>query len=97
MIWQQGEGSAITAAMDGFVLSTGCSASYGNNVLLMHGDGVLTRYCHMQYVFVRRGESVLRGDPLGTVGHTGMATGSHLHFEIVRNNIRYDPAEALGL
>ena len=92
-----GEGSAITAAMDGFVLSTGSSASYGNNVLLMHRDGVLTRYCHMQYVFVRRGESVQRGGLLGTVGHTGMATGAHLHFEIVHNNVRYDPAEALGL
>lgn len=93
----QAEGEAITAALEGIVLDSGRNASYGNYVLLLHKDGVETRYCHMQYVFVRKGESVAKGEQLGTVGHTGMATGPHLHFELIQNNIHYDPAKALGL
>lgn len=91
------EGTPITAALDGFVLDTKRGPSYGNYVLLMHKNGEATRYCHMQYVFVKEGESVSQGDVLGTVGHTGMATGPHLHFELMRDNVRYNPAKALGL
>lgn len=91
------EGTPVTAALDGFVLDTGRGPSYGNYVLLMHKNGEATRYCHMQYVFVRKGESAAQGEILGTVGHTGMATGPHLHFELMRNNVRYNPAKALGL
>lgn len=91
------EGTPIVAALDGVVLDTKRGPSYGNYVLLMHNSGEATRYCHMQYVFVKPGESVSQGDILGTVGHTGMATGPHLHFELMRNNICYDPDRALGL
>lgn len=91
------EGTPIGAVLEGIVLDTGRGNSYGNYVLLLHRDGVATRYCHMQYVFVRRGETVGQGDVLGTVGSTGMATGPHLHFELSFDDMHYDPTEALGL
>lgn len=56
-----------------------------------------TRYCHMQYVFVRQGETVDESTVLGTVGQTGMVTGPHLHFELLCDGVRYDPDKALGL
>lgn len=91
------EGTPIGAALEGIVLDTGRGRSYGNYVLLLHPDGLATRYCHMQYVFVRRGETVGQGGVLGTVGSTGMATGPHLHFELSFDDMHYDPTEALGL
>ena len=66
-------------------------------MVILHSDGVTTRYCHMQYVFVRQGETVDENTILGTVGQTGMVTGPHLHFELLHNDVRYDPAQALGL
>lgn len=91
------EGTVIHPAATGIVLKTGLDASYGNNVLVLHSDGVATRYCHMQYVFVRQGEPVEPDTVLGTVGQTGVATGPHLHFELLHDDVRYDPAKALGL
>lgn len=91
------EGTPIAPALPGIVLDTGRSRSYGNYVLLLHADGLATRYCHMQYVFVRRGEEVDLQSVLGTVGSTGMATGPHLHFELSFDDLHYNPAKALGL
>lgn len=91
------EGTPIRPAAGGVVQKSEYSASYGNNVVILHSDGVTTRYCHMQYVFVRQGETVDENSVLGTVGQTGMVTGPHLHFELLYNDVRYDPAGALGL
>ena len=49
----------------------------------------------MQYLYVRPGEQVQRGQMIGTSGQTGNVTGPHLHFELLHEGIRYDPAEAL--
>lgn len=91
------EGTLIHPAAGGVVQKSEYSASYGNNVVILHSDGVTTRYCHMQYVFVRQGETVDESTILGTVGQTGMATGPHLHFELLCDGVRYDPDKALGL
>ena len=91
------EGTLIRPAAGGVVQKSEYSASYGNNVVILHSDGVTTRYCHMQYVFVRQGETVDESTILGTVGQTGMVTGPHLHFELLCNGVRYDPDKALGL
>ena len=91
------EGTPIRPAAGGIVQKSEYSASYGNNVVILHSDGVATRYCHMQYVFVRQGETVDENTVLGTVGQTGMVTGPHLHFELLFNDVRYDPDKALGL
>lgn len=58
------------------------SADYGNRVLLDHGHGVYTLYAHLTSFSVADGMVVTRGQVLGTMGNTGNATGSHLHFEV---------------
>jgi murein DD-endopeptidase MepM/ murein hydrolase activator NlpD len=55
---------------------------YGNVVVLAHGERYLTIYAHLQEITVRRGESLKRGDELGTVGNTGWSTSPHLHYEV---------------
>ena len=91
------EGSVIRCAMEGMVQFTGCDALNGNYLIGLHPDGVVTSYCHMQYVFARAGEFVAAGHPIGTVGQTGSATGPHLHFVLKHNGIRYNPSEMLGI
>ncbi|WP_455500515.1 M23 family metallopeptidase [Gemmiger sp.] len=89
------EGTPVLAAADGVVRAAGSHKSYGNYIRILHGDGDETLYAHMQYLFVKAGETVTAGQTLGTVGETGNATGPHLHFEILHRGLRYDPAEAL--
>lgn len=91
------EGIAVLAADDGIVEETVSSDSYGNCIRLLHTGNRKTLYAHLQYVYVRPGETVQRGQLLGTAGCTGRATGAHLHFEMWRQGIACDPAAALGL
>ena len=58
---------------------------YGNGVVIDHGDGYYSHYAHMNYTSVTAGESVKRGQKLGGMGMTGVATGVHLHFAIKTN------------
>lgn len=90
------EGTLITPVREGIVLKTDYNSSYGNYIQVMHADGLVSVYCHMQYVFVRAGECVELGESLGTVGSTGVSTGPHLHLELISDGIHYDPAAALG-
>lgn len=89
------EGTPVLAAADGVVRRAGRGASYGNYLRILHANGDETLYAHMQYLFVRSGQQVHAGEVLGTVGHTGNVTGPHLHFELLHEGWRYDPAEAL--
>lgn len=89
------EGTGIHPAWNGIVQKSAWNASYGNYVQILHENGLVTRYCHMQYIFVRQGQRVSLDDVLGTVGQTGAATGPHLHFELFCNDVRYDPTKAL--
>lgn len=91
------EGAPISPVREGIVLKTGCSVSYGNYLQVMHADGLVSVYCHLQYIFVRAGEWVQPGQILGTVGSTGVSTGPHLHLELICDGVHYDPAAALGL
>lgn len=91
------QGTPIYPVLSGIVQKTAYNSSYGNYVLIVHENGVATKYCHMQYTFVRQGEKVTQQDILGTVGQTGAATGPHLHFELLYNDKRYNPAAALGV
>lgn len=91
------EGTPVLAAMDGVVSMADRSTSYGNYVRLLHEDGTETLYAHLQYLYVRPGEVVKAGQPLGCAGQTGRATGPHLHFELFQNGKQQDPTRALGL
>lgn len=86
-------GSAIYAADSGKVVSSsdGWNGGWGNYVMIDHGNGMQTLYAHMSSRAVSVGQTVKRGQTIGYVGSTGMATGPHLHFEMYVNGSRIDP------
>ena len=61
----------------------GYNGGFGRQVVLNHGFGYKTRYAHMQEVMVSRGDTVRRGQVIGTVGNTGRSTSPHLHYEVL--------------
>ena len=84
-------GSPIFAADGGEVLQASYSGGYGNSILIYHGGGFATFYAHMSGFAVGQGQMVKRGQVIGYVGATGMATGPHLHFEVRINGIAQNP------
>ena len=64
---------------------------YGNVVTIDHGYGYETRYAHLSKFAVTKGQKVKRGQLIGYVGSTGKATGPHLHYEVVKNDVKVDP------
>lgn len=86
-------GSPAVAALDGVVTYAGWLGSYGNCIMLYHGDGITTVYGHGQKVLTKRGEEVKQGDIIMEVGSTGNSTGPHLHFEVRVNGRTTDPLQ----
>ena len=68
---------------------------YGYMIIIDHGDGWNTLYAHLKGALVQPGQWVRQGDLIGRIGGTGRATGPHVHFEIRRGRVRYDPAQFL--
>ena len=87
----------IVAAMSGTVTFAGGDpcCSYGNYVIIDNPAGIETLYAHFSQLYVKQGEKVQGGDPLGHVGCTGHCTGNHLHFETIVNGVRVDPMTLL--
>ena len=85
------EGSPIKAPKSGKVLATGEYFFNGNTVILDHGQGFISMFCHLDSIEVQTGNLLRRGETLGTVGQTGRATGPHLHWSLNLNNVRIDP------
>jgi murein DD-endopeptidase MepM/ murein hydrolase activator NlpD len=71
------------------------AGGYGNYVIIDHGNGYRTLYGHLSTIYVGNGQTVRRGDRIGRMGSTGRSTGVHLHFEISRNGVRFDPLTIL--
>jgi murein DD-endopeptidase MepM/ murein hydrolase activator NlpD len=90
------EGSPILAAAPGVVRRAGRRGGYGNAVEIDSGRGVSTLYGHAKSLAVKEGERVEAGQPIAFVGHTGRATGSHLHFEVRKDGKPTDPNTALN-
>lgn len=84
-------GTPIKAAASGTVTFSGWSGGYGYVVKMDHGNGVSTVYAHCSQLLVSVGETVSQGDIIAKVGSTGNSTGSHLHLEVRKNGITYNP------
>jgi murein DD-endopeptidase MepM/ murein hydrolase activator NlpD len=86
------EGSEVIAVASGVVTFEGRMSGYGNMVELTHGDGYKTRYAHNASHLVQLGDVVKKGDPITLMGSTGRSTGPHVHFEVLRNDVKVDPS-----
>lgn len=86
-------GTDIFATGDGRVQSVVNSRSgYGRHVVIDHGYGYQTLYAHMSKTDVKRGQKVKRGDIIGQVGNTGKSSGPHLHYEVIKDGKKINPA-----
>lgn len=90
-------GQPVYAAAGGTVISASYHSSWGNNVLIDHGNGVWTRYAHLSSIGVSAGQTVSQGQYIGKVGSTGNSSGPHLHFEVYVNKDRVNPEPYIGL
>ncbi len=91
------QGTKVVAAYSGQVVETGYTDQRGNYIILHHKEGMQTLYQHLQCGYVRTGQNVDIGQPIGTVGSTGLSTGPHLHFELILNRKRVDPLQQFPL
>ncbi len=89
-------GTPITAADGGTVTYVGYSGAYGNLVIINHNNGYVTKYAHCSKIYVGNGKKVHKGETIATVGATGNARGSHLHFEVLKNGRHVNPGAYLG-
>ncbi|MFI3327288.1 MAG: M23 family metallopeptidase [Clostridia bacterium] len=88
-------GTPIYAVLSGTVLISTYNSSYGNYVMIDHGDGIITVYAHCSALLVEVGCTVLTGQQIAEVGSTGSSTGNHLHFEVRVNGEKVEPRNYL--
>jgi murein DD-endopeptidase MepM/ murein hydrolase activator NlpD len=86
------KGTPIYAAAKGRVIRSGWVVGYGQTIEIDHGYGFTTLYGHASKLIARRGQTVERGDVIAQVGSTGVATASHLHYEVRVNGVAQNPA-----
>jgi hypothetical protein len=90
-------GTPIVAVSDGVVIDAGPTAGYGMWVKLLHADGTVTLYGHINTTLVSVGQRVMAGDQIATMGNRGNSTGPHLHFEVLQGGSeRIDPVPWLA-
>ena len=84
-------GTPVKAAASGTVTFSGWKGSYGNMLVISHGNGVQTYYGHCSKLIAKVGQKVSQGQVIAKVGSTGNSTGPHLHLEIRVNGTAYNP------
>lgn len=91
------DGTVVAAQGNCGIGNRSCGGGYGNFVMIDHGNGLKTVYAHMEQgsVQVGLGRNVKAGDVLGLMGNTGDSTGKHLHFEVIANGTKVNPAPYL--
>ena len=89
------KGTPIYAAAGGIVISAKKHLQYGNLVEIDHRNGYVTRYAHTSEMLVKAGDVVKKGQQIAKMGSTGRSTGTHLHFEVIKNGSPTNPARIL--
>jgi murein DD-endopeptidase MepM/ murein hydrolase activator NlpD len=93
------EGTPVYAVKDGYAAY--CiekDPTFGNYIILTHDTGKMTSvYAHLSSICINQYQFVKKGDIIGYVGHTGLATGDHLHFEIRQGGVAQDPESVIDL
>lgn len=86
--------SVIWATQNGVVAYMGRYVNSGNTVIIDHGCGILSLFFHLEtFADIKVGQNITKGNPVGTIGKTGYATGYHLHWEMRVNNMQVDPMQ----
>jgi len=93
---EAGPNEIVRAANAGTVVLAAELYLSGNTVVIDHGLGLFTNYCHFSRILVKSGDAVRKGDPIGRVGSTGRSTGPHLHWGVRIFEARVDPNSVLG-
>ena len=89
-------GTKVKSTGAGFVSFAGYKDGYGNVVEVTHPTGYVTRYGHNSRNLVRKGQTVQKGDPIAVIGSTGRSTGTHVHFEVLRDGNVLNPMKYLA-
>ncbi|MEI7933824.1 MAG: M23 family metallopeptidase [Chlorobiaceae bacterium] len=85
------EGTRVQTTGDGIVAYSGYDKGYGQIITINHGYGYKTIYAHLSKSLVRQGQKVTRGDIIALSGNTGISTGPHLHYEVLKDNVKVNP------
>jgi murein DD-endopeptidase MepM/ murein hydrolase activator NlpD len=88
-------GTVVVAVASGTVTLAGQDGNFGNSVRLRHADGYESMYSHLSSIAVRSGSSVAQGEVIGQVGATGLATGPHLDFRLLRGGKYLNPTKVI--
>lgn len=84
-------GQKVVAPADGVVVGTANYFFNGNTILIDHGQGMISMFCHLSKIDVHKGQIIHQGEEIGLVGKTGRVTGPHLHWGMSLNDARVDP------
>jgi len=88
-------GSSVISSDSGYVIISEYNSSYGNYIVIDHGNGFTTLYAHLSSRNVGAGAHISKGQVIGYVGSTGVSTGPHLHYEVSLNGSKVDPQRYL--
>jgi hypothetical protein len=89
------EGEMVKSTAKGVIEKSEFNDKHGYYILIKHNDEFSTFYSHMKSLSVKVGENVDKGQQIGVVGSTGLSTGSHLHYEVIKNGNRVNPIDYL--
>ncbi len=84
-------GTLVVAPADGIISDRGNDLASGNLIVISHGFGIISYYCHLNKILVNVGQKVKRGEKIAEVGMSGKTTGPHLHYEVKLNGIPANP------
>jgi len=90
-------GQHVVATANGVVTKASWHTNYGKTVIVKHKDNYETLYGHLSKLKVKEGQEVKVGDVIGKAGSTGRSTGTHLHYEVIKDGKRVNPKNFLSL